>query len=94
MILQGFPEKRKILQRHRGKGGDGWKCTALTDAADCGCCKSIDDLMTSWKYRGAERLRYRQAQLEMLFYLPTMEHTGHTKILYRLLLWRMGLHAA
>ena len=56
MILQGFPGKRKILQRQGGKGGDGWKCTALSDAADFGCGESIDDLMTSWKCRGAERL--------------------------------------
>ena len=67
----GIPgKKEKFLQRQGGKGGDGWKCTALRDAADCGCSKSIDDLMTSWRCWGAERLRYRQAQLEMLFYLP------------------------
>ncbi|NMA41794.1 MAG: hypothetical protein GX946_00250 [Oligosphaeraceae bacterium] len=38
--------------------------------ADCGGGETIDGLVTSCKCRGAERLRYRQARLEMLFHLP------------------------
>ena len=68
MILQGFPEKRKNLTKAGRQRWDGWMCTALS-AADCGCGESIDDgLVTSWRCRGAERLRYRQGHIEMLFH--------------------------
>ncbi|NMA43292.1 MAG: hypothetical protein GX946_07905 [Oligosphaeraceae bacterium] len=45
---------------------------AQNDVADCGCGESIDGLATSWKYWGAERLRYRQARLEMLLHLSVI----------------------
>ena len=70
MILQGLSEGKEESCRgmeEGGKGGDGWKCTALS-AADCGQGESIAGLVASWRCRVAERLRYRQAQLEMLFH--------------------------